>query len=82
MGFSIKDEQKYSPARPDSDIDITIVSESLFQEYWEAVFRFANDSYEFRESREYVVFAKTRRGDGSCLADCHKCVLSPRRKSG
>lgn len=37
---------------------MTIVSESLFQEYWEAVFRFANDNYEFRESQDYIVFAQ------------------------
>lgn len=57
-GFSIKDGQVYQPTRPDSDIDVTIVSESLFQEYWEAVFRFANSNYGYRESPNYLAFAR------------------------
>jgi hypothetical protein len=57
-GFSIKDGQTYKPARPDSDIDVTIVSERLFQEYWEAVFRFANSSYEYRQSNQYKIFSQ------------------------
>jgi hypothetical protein len=58
MGFSIKDDQLYSAIRPDSDIDIAIVSESLFQEYWEAVFRFATSDSTFRTSEKYLTFAK------------------------
>ena len=56
-GFSLKDAYPYRHARIDSDIDVAIVSEGMFQEYWEAVFCFANESYEFRNSREYNTFA-------------------------
>lgn len=57
-GFSLKDAYPYRHARIDSDIDVAIVSEGMFQEYWEAVFHFANQSHEFRNSRKYDTFAR------------------------
>jgi hypothetical protein len=42
LGFSLAPTQRFRPFRDDSDIDLTIISEMLFDQIWSEVFRFSS----------------------------------------
>ncbi len=37
-GFSLKPKKRYECVRSDSDVDVAVISESLFDDYWDQVF--------------------------------------------
>ena len=45
MGFSLAPKKQYSAFRDDSDIDIVIVSESLFRKSWDAYLELSSRYY-------------------------------------
>ncbi len=56
MGFSILQRKRYREAKPDSDLDVAIVSAERFDRYWDAVFGYAASNMAWRESKEYSKF--------------------------
>ncbi|MFN7934750.1 MAG: hypothetical protein U0R19_15585 [Bryobacteraceae bacterium] len=59
LGFSVVDGKRYRPFNPDSDIDVAIVSEDLFDRIWFEVLRYdaqaADWIEEKRKFRRYLM---------------------------
>jgi hypothetical protein len=56
-GFSLKDDKVYMPAGIESDIDVTVVSNYLFDLHWEQTFLIAKSDTAFRKSNLYKKFS-------------------------
>jgi hypothetical protein len=44
IGFSLNSKHRYLPVRTNSDIDVAIISQECFDDYWERVFRYAKSN--------------------------------------
>ena len=53
MGFSIARGKRYRPFSEQSDIDVAIISNQLFDEIWQQVFDFWNDGGLWQEDNDF-----------------------------
>lgn len=51
VGFSLNPEHRYRPVQTSSDIDVAIVSQERFDDYWERVFQYAQENLAWRGGR-------------------------------
>ena len=58
IGFSIAPSKRYRIARPGSDLDIAIVSQTRFDSYWDGVFAYAGRDVAWKETTEYRQFVR------------------------
>ena len=58
MGFSIAPKKRYRAAKPDSDLDVAIVSLERFDQYWDAVFAYSAQDGAWKRSEEYREFVR------------------------
>lgn len=58
-GFSIKPKKRYLEARPNSDLDVAIVSPERFDDYWDRVFEYAESDAAWRRSPQYYAFRRS-----------------------
>lgn len=57
LGFSIAPQKLWQAFHDESDIDIVIISESVFTKYWSRLFLFnENTSHDKREAEQYAKF--------------------------
>ena len=54
LGFSIVPNKQYRLFRDTSDIDVALVSSTLFDEFWEQVFRYRYEGSDWPEYNEFV----------------------------
>lgn len=52
-GFSLDPDHRYAPVRSRSDIDIAIVSQERFDDYWERVFQYARVNLGWKERKRF-----------------------------
>ena len=57
-GFSIAPDKRYQEARPDSDLDVAIVSLERFDQYWDAVFAYSAADNAWEHSKNYRRFVR------------------------
>lgn len=57
LGFSIAPKKRFRPIQDDSDIDVAIVSDELFDTYWEKLFKF-NINLVSRNETEQALYDK------------------------
>jgi len=57
-GFSIAPEKRYRAAKPDSDLDVALVSLERFDQYWDAVFAYAAQDRAWRETKRFKRFVR------------------------
>lgn len=53
LGFSIAPEKQYRPFSEISDIDVVLVSSTLFDKVWEALYRYENEGGYWSERAEF-----------------------------
>jgi hypothetical protein len=58
LGFSIKPKRRYKQFHDGSDLDVAIVSPTLFEQLWQEVFLYSNTNYYWRESQEAADFRR------------------------
>jgi len=58
LGFSIAPKKRYRLARPDSDLDVAIVSAEQFDVYWDAVFSYSVANRGWTYGKSYDRFLK------------------------
>jgi hypothetical protein len=56
-GFSIAPNKRYRAAKPDSDLDVALVSRDRFDHYWDDVFAYSTVDKAWKNSAEYQEFA-------------------------
>src|SRR5258708_512627 len=56
LGFSIAPTKRYRPFSIDSDLDLAIVSSTLFDSLWEAVFDYAVEKPYWAEKRDFNTY--------------------------
>ena len=54
LGFSVAPDKQYRLFRDTSDIDIALVSSTLFNEFWKEVFRYEQEGRNWPEYAEFV----------------------------
>ncbi len=57
LGFALKPEKRWQPARPASDLDLALVSADRFDDYWDRVYRYARSDLAWSKTRSYRRFA-------------------------
>lgn len=58
MGFSIAPRTAYREAHSASDLDIAIVSQERFDDFWDGVFTYATSNIEWKGSNEHKEFVR------------------------
>ena len=53
LGFSIHPQKRYRPFGEESDLDLAIVSDRLFQEFWSTVFQYSTDGGLWNRSHRF-----------------------------
>ena len=56
MGFALKPEKRWQPARAGADFDLALVSADRFDDYWDRVFQLARSDLAWRKSAEFRRF--------------------------
>jgi Calcineurin-like phosphoesterase len=57
-GFSIAPTKRYREAKPNSDLDVAIVSQERFDHYWDDVFAYSVSDSAWKQSKEYKHFVR------------------------
>lgn len=57
-GFSIAPRKRYREAKPNSDLDIAIVSQERFDRYWDGVFAYSVIDNAWKRSKRYKQFVR------------------------
>ncbi|HUY36829.1 MAG TPA: hypothetical protein VMV69_29185 [Pirellulales bacterium] len=57
-GFSIAPRKRYRAARPNSDLDVALVSSERFDHYWDEVFAYSATEGAWKRSPEYRHFVR------------------------
>ena len=58
LGFSISPKKRFREARPNSDLDLAIISSTRFDDYWDGVFAYAASDRAWKQSSEYKTFVR------------------------
>ena len=58
MGFSIAPRKRFRAAKPDSDLDVALISLERFDQYWDDVFAYSAQDSAWKRSDEYREFVR------------------------
>ena len=58
MGFSIAPTKRYRAVKPNSDLDVAIISLERFDQYWDDVFAYSAQDGAWKHSEEYREFLR------------------------
>jgi hypothetical protein len=60
LGFSIKPKQKYQPFNDESDIDMVLISEKIFNKFWDELYYFNINliGRSIRDENNYIKFCE------------------------